>query len=345
MRLSLLFAGLCASQLIELDKKNFDSVVYESGKDTFVEFYATWCGHCKKLAPVLEELGDTYKASDVQIARIECDENRVICSQFGIQGFPTMKLFKADLSDPVEFDGSRNHDGFVKFIGENSEQYVYIPQIQSDVIQISDLDFEEKILNSGRDAFVVFTASWCGHCKNLHPDWEKLATIFKDEDVIIAEVSSTDSPSEELRKKYGVEGFPSILTFKKDSPHMVPFESYRALEGLVSWVNTIAGTHRTVDGGIDDNAGTFEHLDAKVKDLLKLTGEEQHNAITDLVGQLENGHEYYRKLLNKLLNGEETFIAKETKRLTKLLGAKSVTQDKLDSLKKRLNVLKRFVQE
>jgi protein disulfide-isomerase A6 len=327
------------SQVIQLNSKNFDSVVYDSGKDTFVEFYATWCSHCNKLAPTIDQLAETYEGSNVQIAKIECDENRVICSQFDIKGFPTMKVFKKDLSIPVEFQGTRGLDAFIKFIGENTDGYVYIPKVESDVVQASDLDFDD-LVNQGKDVYVVFTASWCGHCKNLHPDWEKLAKIFKDDDIIIAEVSTTDSPCEELRKKYEIAGFPTILTFKDGE--MIPFEGYRALEGLVSWVNKVSGLHRTVDGGLDSSAGLIPELDSKIQQVLQL-GDNQHGAITDLIGLAQDT--YYKKVLNKILNGEESFIAKEITRLNKLLDkGKSLTRDKLDSLQTRLNILNQFSQ-
>lgn len=339
-------ASLATAEVIDLTSDNFDQVVYESGKDTLVEFYASWCGHCKSLTPKYEKLGETYQNSDVQIAKIECEANRVICSQFGIQGFPTLKLFRKDLSDPVDYSGDREHDALVKFIGENTHEYVYIPEIKSDIVQVSDLDFDEVLLQSGKDVYVVFTASWCGHCKNLHPEWEKLATIFKDDDdIIIAEVSTTDGPAKELQARYEVPGFPTILTFKKNNPEVIPFGSYRSIDGLVNWVNEVSGTHRTVDGTLDEQAGRFDKLDAKVKELLQLEGEEQQAAIKSVVDSLEAGQEYYKKLLNKLLNGEEAFFSKEFTRLEKMFAKRdSLAKQQVDSLRKRLNVLSVFVE-
>ncbi|CDR47690.1 CYFA0S36e00452g1_1 [Cyberlindnera fabianii] len=333
-----------ASRVIEADSSNFDSIVYGSGKDSLVEFYASWCGHCKKLSPIYDELADVYaNTPDVQIVKIECDENRDICSQFGIKGFPTLKLFKKDMSNPVDFDGTRDLDGFIKFIGEHSDAYVYIPKVESNVVQVGDLDFDERLLQSGKNVFVVFTASWCGHCKNLHPDWEKLANVFKDDDnVIIAEVSTTDSPAEELKEKYAISGFPTILTFKANDPHHIPFAAARNLESLTNWVNEIAGTHRAPDGSLTETAGRFPKIDEQIKTLLQQTPDRANEVATELLEQLGEGMDYYRKCLNKIINGEDAFFNKEINRLEGILAKSKLTRDRLDSLQKRLNVLKVF---
>lgn len=357
MRITVLWAAAAAvtaatavaSALIDLDRKNFDSVVYT--KDTFVEFYASWCGHCKKLEPVMEKLAHTYEGTDVQVARIECDANRVICSQFAIQGFPTMMLFKASdpTAEPLEFKNhKRNHDGFVAFLGENLDMEVHTPVRESShVIQVSDLDFDDKLLKQDKSVFVLFTADWCSHCKEMHPAWEQLATIFKNDNVLIAEVSVTDSPATLLKQRYGISAYPEMLFFTKGSTTATHFDGSRDLEGLVSWVNDVAGTHRTVDGTLDSQAGRFANIDSQVEQLLGAQGEHQHELITALIQQLKPGQEYYRRVLNKLLNGEETFVAKETTRLNKLLNTyaqlnKESAQKQVESIKTRLNVLQVF---
>lgn len=343
-------AGIAAaSNVIVANNKNFDDIVYKSGKNSLVEFYATWCGHCKNLAPIYDELSDVYsKTKDVQIVKIECDENRATCQQFGIKGFPTLKFFKKGVDTPVEYEGGRDLDSFIKFIGENTDSYVYIPKVQSNIVQVSDLDFDKTLLESGKNVFVVFTASWCGHCKNLHPTWEKLADLFaNDKDVIIAEVSTTDSPAEELQERYGISGFPTILTFEANSKNHIPFDSSRNLEGLVDWVNKHTGIHRSVDGGLLPNAGRIEELDSQITQLIKSAPTKANELATDILSSIKDGEskssDYYRKLLNKIINGEESFFDKEIKRISKILSnSKNLSKDKIDNLQQRLNILQVF---
>lgn len=69
--------------------KNFDDVVINNDKDTLIEFYAPWCGHCKKLAPIFDDLGDKLKNEDVAIVKMDATANDVP-SSFDVRGFPTL---------------------------------------------------------------------------------------------------------------------------------------------------------------------------------------------------------------------------------------------------------------
>ncbi|CRK28765.1 hypothetical protein BN1723_018361, partial [Verticillium longisporum] len=86
------------SAVIDLIPSNFDKVVLKSGKPTLVEFFAPWCGHCKTLAPVYEELALAFENSKdkVQIAKVDADAQKELGKRFGIQGFPTLKCAKTE---------------------------------------------------------------------------------------------------------------------------------------------------------------------------------------------------------------------------------------------------------
>lgn len=69
--------------------KNFEEVVTNNGKDTLIEFYAPWCGHCKKLTPIYEELGTKLKGEEVAIVKMDATANDVPPT-FDVRGFPTL---------------------------------------------------------------------------------------------------------------------------------------------------------------------------------------------------------------------------------------------------------------
>ncbi|MRD48112.1 thioredoxin TrxA [Caenimonas koreensis] len=83
-----------ASDLIKhVSDATFESDVLKSGKPVLVDYWAEWCGPCKMIAPILDEVAGTY-GDKLQIAKMNVDENRDIPAKFGIRGIPTLMLFK-----------------------------------------------------------------------------------------------------------------------------------------------------------------------------------------------------------------------------------------------------------
>merc|ERR550519_1179627 len=95
--------------------KNFEEVAMDASKDVLVEFYAPWCGHCKKLAPIWDELGEKFKDhDDIVIAKMDSTLNEVKAVK--VKGFPTIKLFKKGDNSMVDYTGDRTLDSFVTFL-------------------------------------------------------------------------------------------------------------------------------------------------------------------------------------------------------------------------------------
>lgn len=83
-----------ASELIKhISDATFESDVLKSGKPVLVDYWAEWCGPCKMIAPILDEVSETYK-DKLQVAKMNVDDNREIPAKFGIRGIPTLMLFK-----------------------------------------------------------------------------------------------------------------------------------------------------------------------------------------------------------------------------------------------------------
>jgi len=99
--------------------KTFEEIVLESDKDVMMEFYAPWCGHCKSLAPIYDQVGEFYKGSNVIIAKMDATLNDA--KGVEIQGFPTIKFYKAgQKSAPLDFDGDRTLEGFKAYISKHA---------------------------------------------------------------------------------------------------------------------------------------------------------------------------------------------------------------------------------
>ena len=83
-----------ASELIKhITDASFESDVLQPGTTVLVDYWAEWCGPCKMIAPILDEVATAYTGK-LQIAKMNVDENRDIPAKFGIRGIPTLMLFK-----------------------------------------------------------------------------------------------------------------------------------------------------------------------------------------------------------------------------------------------------------
>ena len=77
--------------VVELTPDNFDQRVKDSDGVWIVEFYAPWCGHCKNLAPEYKKAAKALSGI-VGVGAVDCDVHKSICGQYGVRGFPTIKV-------------------------------------------------------------------------------------------------------------------------------------------------------------------------------------------------------------------------------------------------------------
>jgi protein disulfide-isomerase A6 len=143
---------------------NFDKVVLTSGKPTLVEFFAPWCGHCKNLAPVYEELAQVFSfASDkLSIAKMDADEHKSLAKRFNVQGYPTLKFFDGKSDEPEDYDGARELEDLSAFITEKTGIKPRGPKkAPSNVQMLTDSSFKTEV-GGDKNVLVAFTAPWCG---------------------------------------------------------------------------------------------------------------------------------------------------------------------------------------
>jgi thioredoxin 1 len=82
-----------SANIVNLTSETFDSEIKKPGSPILVDFWAEWCGPCRMVAPVLEQLASEYSGR-VRVGKVNVDEQSALASKYGIQSIPTLLLFK-----------------------------------------------------------------------------------------------------------------------------------------------------------------------------------------------------------------------------------------------------------
>jgi len=345
---SILIAIFCIAfahaQVAELTPETFDDAIKDKG--AFVEFYAPWCGHCKNLAPAYDIVGESFsKVKDVVVAKVDADAHKELGSRFGVSGFPTLKWFPKGSSTPEDYSGGRTAEDIITFINGKVGTNIKIKKAASNVVDLDDNNFDSIVMNSNKAVLAEFYAPWCGHCKHLAPDYEKVANAFVgDKDVVIAKLDA--DAHKDLAGRYGVSGFPTILWFGKDNKaNPEKYEKARDVQAFIDFVNEKAGTKRSSSGKLLESAGRVSSLDSLAS---KYTSgdkgaliKEAEKTVNSLNEEDQKNGKYYVKVMEMIQSKGSDFVDSEIARLNKLMEG-SIAPLKVDEFTVRQNILRSF---
>ncbi|MDP2438175.1 MAG: protein disulfide isomerase family protein [archaeon] len=107
-----LYAASAYGSVHVLDDSNFDAFLKDH-PISIIKFYAPWCGHCKKLAPLWEEFGDS-NPEGFAVAKVDCTVAKDVCSGQGVRGYPTIKIFVDGTGSA--HNGARTVDAFTSSV-------------------------------------------------------------------------------------------------------------------------------------------------------------------------------------------------------------------------------------
>ncbi|XP_024901560.1 protein disulfide-isomerase A6, partial [Pteropus alecto] len=305
--------GLYSSSddVIELTPSNFNQEVIQSGSLWLVEFYAPWCGHCQRLTPEWKKVATALK-DVVKVGAVDADKHQSLGGQYGVQGFPTIKIFGSNKNKPEDYQGARTSEAIVDAALSAVRQLVkdrlagrgggYSSGRQGrsessskkDVIELTDDSFDKNVLDSDDVWMVEFYAPWCGHCKNLEPEWAAAATEVKEQTKGKVKLAAVDATANQvLSSRYGIRGFPTIKIFQKgESP--VDYDGGRTRSDIVS---------RALDL-FSDNAPPPELHEIISEDIAKKTCEEHQLCVVAVLPHILDtgaaGRNSYLDVLLKL---------------------------------------------
>ncbi|RDL34741.1 Protein disulfide-isomerase [Venustampulla echinocandica] len=202
-----LAAVASASDVESLTKDTFPDFVKENDL-VLAEFFAPWCGHCKALAPEYEEAATTLKEKNIRLAKVDCTEEADLCQSFGVEGYPTLKVFRgADNITP--YSGARKAPGIISYMTKQSLPAVSILTVDT----VEDFKTQDK---------VVLVAYFAADDKSSNATYTEVAEKLRDSYLFGA---SNDA---DLAKAEGVE-FPSLVLYKTfDEPTTIFKEAFGA---------------------------------------------------------------------------------------------------------------------
>eukprot|EP01094_Clydonella_sp_ATCC50884_P020761 TRINITY_DN437_c0_g1_i3.p1 TRINITY_DN437_c0_g1~~TRINITY_DN437_c0_g1_i3.p1 ORF type:complete len:379 (-),score=160.69 TRINITY_DN437_c0_g1_i3:208-1272(-) len=345
----LLLAAAASAAVVDLTPSNFKEHV-DGNTDALVAFTAPWCGHCKRMAPAFDTLAKAYEkyAGAVVIGKVDCDAHKELCGEYEVQGYPSLKWFGAGAGEPQPYNGGRDVDEFVKFVNSKTGLKARNPEARGGpaaLVDLTDDTFNEVVKDAGKHVFVEFYAPWCGHCKNLEPDYIRFADAFANEqDVVIARIDADQY--KEAASRFAVTGFPTLKWFPKEDKSGEEYNEGRSLEDLVQFVNSRAEKFRTPDGGLTAEAGRIVVMDDIAEDFQEgdhaSALERARTEAAALTGVQARIGKVYVRVMEKIAAGETDYVEKEVQRITRMLETSAVKPAKVDEFQMRLNVLSLF---
>uniref|UniRef100_A0A8C4THV5 Protein disulfide-isomerase n=1 Tax=Erpetoichthys calabaricus TaxID=27687 RepID=A0A8C4THV5_ERPCA len=238
---ALLAGAVQASDVLEYTDDDFESRVGEHDM-ILVEFFAPWCGHCKRLAPEYESAATRLKGI-VPLAKVDCTASTNVCNKYGVSGYPTLKIFR-DGEDSGSYDGPRTADGIVSHLKKQAGP--------ASVELKTVADFEKFV--GDKDASVVGFFADGG--SSAQSEFLKSANSLRES------FRFANTNNEELLQKHDIDG-QGIILFRP--PHLNnKFEENTVMFGEEKY------TSGKIKKFIQDNIfGLCPHMTEDNKDQLK----------------------------------------------------------------------------
>jgi len=267
-RISILVLALILTSIVQLvsPQNQVESVLkYDTAqfkkevptKNHFIFYFAPWCGECKSVAGIWEELAFKFNKpeSDVVVAKVDCQAEHDLCAYQDISDYPTIKFYKTGTGGDVlgiRYRGVEDLQSVEQFMNRNlgkEAEFIYgarvpmIPEPDGGLHWLQDENFDEAI-GSVTKAFVKFCTPWSSKCMDLEPVWKEVAKHFRfEDDFLIGQVDCSMSKS--TCNENEVRGYPSLLWIQEG----IVVEKYpttdRTVESLKKYVLDKLGKEET----------------------------------------------------------------------------------------------------
>ncbi|KAJ7964765.1 protein disulfide-isomerase like 2-2-like [Quillaja saponaria] len=220
---------------VELNSRNFDELVIKSKELWIVEFFAPWCGHCKKLAPEWKRAANSLKGK-VKLGHVDCDSEKSLMSRFNVQGFPTILVFGADKDSPIPYEGARTASAIESFALEQLETNVSPPEVS----ELTGPDVLEEKCGSAAICFVAFLPDILdSKAEGRNRYIEQLLSVaekFKRSPYSYVWAAAGKQPDLENHVGVGGYGYPALVALNIKKGVYAPLKSAFELDHIIEFV-------------------------------------------------------------------------------------------------------------
>ncbi|CAX42633.1 protein disulfide-isomerase precursor, putative [Candida dubliniensis CD36] len=288
------------SNIIQANDNNLQSLIKTPGKFSFVDFYADWCRHCKKISPIIDELSELFiDYPEIQIIKINGDKDgKKMSKKYVDIGYPTLLFFYDDGEKKIEFDGIRDLNSLSNFIQQlsgirlknesekgavnnieekesSSNVNGVVEQTNNKLIELTPDNFDEKISQSPI-SIVSFGASWCKYCQELDPALDKLANEvyirdIDDNKIMIGHLIIDQYKDNSIDERYNIQDLPTVLFFRRngngDDDLQTPlvYKGKKNFYNLLNDINKFTGLNRDSQGNLNNDAGIIKEISQLIK--------------------------------------------------------------------------------
>jgi thiol-disulfide isomerase/thioredoxin len=335
----LLSFSLVRGELINLTLNNVAQII-GGPRPVLAKFSsAEYCYYCLDSALPFSEASTMF--SDVIFADINCPEQEDICEQFEVRGFPSVQLFLPTERTGREFEGEHHTMEYVYFI-QNRTRFRARTSPYAKLTHLTERTWQ-KWADNLTCGLTLFHWERCAHCRHILPQLGLIAELFEpDPQISIAAVSCDRYRA--LCQKLNVqvnrisdEPSPVIRYFvNKTWYSWIGANMTRDLLGLV---NGQCGMDRGLDGLLGDNSGTIPEAD-----LIARTFIDSENR-TEMIEKIRKipGSEFYSRMMERMIDQGIEQLQKDATTLKKNLEKKTGSRTSLDEMKRRYNVISRFL--
>uniref|UniRef100_A0A8C9X5N3 Protein disulfide-isomerase A6 n=1 Tax=Sander lucioperca TaxID=283035 RepID=A0A8C9X5N3_SANLU len=257
-----------SDDVVVLTPSNFNKEVIQSDSLWLVEFYAPWCGHCQHLTPDWKKAATALKGI-VKVGAVDADQHKSLGGQYGVRGFPTIKIFGANKNKPEDYQGGRSSQAIV----------------DGAMNSLRTLVKERLSGKSGGSGYMNF---------NLEPEWAAAASAVKEQTKGKVRLGAVDATVHQaVSSRYGIRGFPTIKVFRKgEEPE--DYQGGRSRGDIIE---------RALDL-FSDHAATPELLEILSEDLFKKTCEDSQLCVIGVLPHILDtgaaGRNGYLEVMKKM---------------------------------------------